>query len=302
MQSKDTSEKLLTNVNEVFADIFNALCCDGKKVIDETKLSNAQTTNAYIYKKETRNIDSDVSKLYNEANLTIAMLNIENQSHPDKDMPLRIFGYEGAKYNSQIISRKKERYPIITLVLNFDTEKRWNTPLKLKECLNNKLPKELDSYINDFKINVIDVAFMSKEKIDKLNSDFKVIADYFYQLKNIGDYKYPSKTELKYPTYTMYTMAAITNDMRFNTAYNEFEEENKGEVITMESYLDRIIAKGKAVGMIEGETKGKFDTLTDNIKALISKNFTFDQSCDLLDVDEETRNRLIDTGEFIQNN
>ena len=76
----------------------------------------------------------------------------------------------------------------------------------------------------------------------------------------------------------------------------------------MDTYLPYIRAKaegkeegmieGKAVGMIEGETKGKFNALTDNIKALISKNFTFEQSCDLLDVDEETRNRLLDTGEF----
>ena len=62
------------------------------------------------------------------------------------------------------------------------------------------------------------------------------------------------------------------------------------------------IAAGRAEGMAKGRAEGKNEgillTLTKNVKALISNNLTFDQSCNMLNIDEETREKLLDTGEF----
>ena len=138
MAEKDITEKLLTDIDEVFADIYNNLCFNGENIIKPDDLSNASVTSAFISNDVTRGLISDVSKIYKNSNLTLALLNIENQSTEDSDMPFRIIGYEGAKYSSQLISGSDARYAVATLVLNFNTKKRWSTPKSIKESLKNK--------------------------------------------------------------------------------------------------------------------------------------------------------------------
>ena len=250
MAEKDITEKLLTDIDEVFADIYNSLCFNGENIIKPDDLSNASVTTAFISNDVTRGLISDVSKIYKNSNLTLALLNIENQSTEDSDMPFRIIGYEGAKYNSQLISGSNARYAVATLVLNFNTKKRWSTPKSIKESLKNKYPIELDEYINDYKVNVIDVAFMDKEDIEKLNSDFKAVAKYYYlKRNNIEDFEELGDCNLKYPVQTFATMKALTGDSRFETAYNDYVETHKDDKgVTMEKILDDLINKGKSEG------------------------------------------------------
>ena len=250
MAEKDITEKLLTDIDEVFADIYNSLCFNGENIIKPDDLSSASVTTAFISNDVTRGLISDVSKIYKNSNLTLALLNIENQSTEDSDMPFRIIGYEGAKYNSQLISGSDERYGVATLVLNFNTKKRWSTPKSIKESLKNKYPIELDEYINDYKINVIDVAFMDKEDIEKLNSDFKAVAKYYYlKRNNIENLEELGDCNLKYPVQTFATMKALTGDSRFETAYNDYVETHKDDKgVTMEKILDDLINKGKSEG------------------------------------------------------
>ena len=230
MAEKDITEKLLTDIDEVFADIYNNLCFNGENIIKPDDLSSASVTTAFISNDVTRGLISDVSKIYKNSNLTLALLNIENQSTEDSDMPFRIIGYEGAKYNSQLISGSDARYVVATLVLNFNTKKRWSTPKSIKESLKNKYPIELDEYINDYRINVIDVAFLEKEDIKKLNSDFKAVAKYYYlKRNNIEDFEELGDCNLKYPVQTFATMKALTGDSRFETAYNDYVETHKDD-------------------------------------------------------------------------
>ena len=273
MAEKDITEKLLTDIDEVFADIYNSLCFNGENIIKPDDLSSASVTSAFISNDVTRGLISDVSKIYKNSNLTLALLNIENQSTEDSDMPFRIIGYEGAKYNSQLISGSDERYAVATLVLNFNTKKRWSTPKSIKESLKNKYPIELDEYINDYKVNVIDVAFMDKEDIEKLNSDFKAVAKYYYlKRNNIEDFEELGDCNLKYPVQTFATMKALTGDSRFETAYNDYEETHKDDKeVTMEKILDDLINKGRT----EGEAKGK--ELQARETAINLKNMNMDE-------------------------
>ena len=273
MAEKDITEKLLTDIDEVFADIYNNLCFKEENIIKPDDLSSASVTTAFISNDVTRGLISDVSKIYKNSNLTLALLNIENQSTEDSDMPFRIIGYEGAKYNSQLISGSNARYAVATLVLNFNTKKRWSTPKSIKESLKNKYPIELDEYINDYKVNVIDVAFMDKEDIEKLNSDFKAVAKYYYlKRNNIEDFEELGDCNLKYPVQTFATMKALTGDSRFETAYNDYEETHKDDKeVTMEKILDDLINKGRT----EGEAKGK--ELQARETAINLKNMNMDE-------------------------
>lgn len=147
---------------------------------------------------------------------------------------------------------------------------------------------------------------MDKEEIDKFSSDFKVLADYFYQIRKNKVYEVPSDTNyLKYPAQLVQTLSAITGDSDFKNAYNEYVEKNKeGGPIKMTRIMDTYLPyiKAKAEGREEGKTigieEGMVKSLTKNLKTLMSKNYTFDESCDLLDIDDKTKEKLLNTGEF----
>lgn len=64
----------------------------------------------------------------------LACVGLENQTEADPDMTLRVMGYDGAEYRAQLLADNsvKNRYPVVTLVLYFGYEKRWNKPRRLK--------------------------------------------------------------------------------------------------------------------------------------------------------------------------
>lgn len=80
----------------------------------------------------------------------LAMFGLENQTNMDRDMPMRIFSYDGSSYKSQLMKAANDgqddaRYPIITLVLYFG-EKHWGEQgVSLKGMFGG--PDELQKYI-----------------------------------------------------------------------------------------------------------------------------------------------------------
>ena len=114
LKEKDRTEKLFIVENEVFCDIFNTICFGGRKVIKEEEIVDVPIAGAFKYEGKVRGIDSDVSKYYRNANLNLALLTIENQSTIDSRMPLRIIGYEGARYNVQYLNKAKYIYTLLS--------------------------------------------------------------------------------------------------------------------------------------------------------------------------------------------
>ena len=97
---------------------------------------------------------------------------------PNGSNELRVIGYDGAGYRAQLLAdndgkggnSSKVRYPIVTLVLYFGME-RWNRHRRLLECF--KVPEELKPYINDYKVNVFEIAWLEPETVRKFRSDFR---------------------------------------------------------------------------------------------------------------------------------
>ena len=44
---------------------------------------------------------------------------------------------------------------------------------RLKQCLD--IPPELEQYVNDYKVNVFSVAYLSPEKVRQFKSDFRIV-------------------------------------------------------------------------------------------------------------------------------
>ena len=61
--------------------------------------------------------ERDVSKFWKNGEIRISILGFENQTNPDKDMPLRVISYDGASYKQQLLDKKQNS--VILLQLSF---------------------------------------------------------------------------------------------------------------------------------------------------------------------------------------
>ncbi len=249
MGRKDIGEKILESYNDVFADIVNVLLFHGEKKLAETELEEQGPRDAYKADGKLREMERDVIKRWKRGELRIASIGMENQSTPDSAMPLRVLAYDGAEYRAQLLkgNSQKSLYPIVTIVLYFGYEREWKQKLTLKDCLT--IPEELEPYVNDYRMNLFQIAFLEQEQVDLFQSDFKVVADYFVQMRKTHDYV-PTAQELNHVQETLQLLSIMTNDHRFEEVYNEDKASKEGGARNMCEVLDRIENRGLEKGMM----------------------------------------------------
>ena len=234
MAEKDISQKILEDKPDVFADIVNGLCFNGKDVIKPDELQDINSLTAYDDKKKYRYTQRDITKLWKKGIFNIACLGIENQISKDNTMPLRVIAYDGTQYKNQANDKVSNYYPVITLVLYFGKTK-WKKPLSLFDLFD--VPLELKPFTNDYKMNLFDISHMSTKEVSVFKSDFWHIADYFSQINETNSY-IPSKTRLTHPEETFKLMSFLTGneDLQLlpceeeggpNTMYDAFKEAKK---------------------------------------------------------------------------
>lgn len=252
MADKDKIEKVLENYNDVFADIYNTLLFQ-EPFLKEENLDFGATES--IYKAETGQWAKqcrDVLKTYRNNQLCIFSLGMENQSFIDKNMPIRIMGYDYTAYRA-LIANAKPLAPVITIVLNF-TETRWNQPKNLLGLMDN-VPEKLKPFIQDYEIKVFDIAFLDDETIESFTSDFKAIAR-FFKKKRLGELDAVSdhETALKHVEAVLDLLQVFTHDNRYKEAYENGlrEKVEKGDEVYMCTVIDMYEQRGLEKGIEEG--------------------------------------------------
>ena len=249
MAEKDITEKNLEALNDVFADIVNVLLFKGEQVINEKDLEADTTKSMFKADGKIHEQERDVSKFWKNGEIRISILGIENQTAQDSDMPLRVISYDGASYKQQLLDKnQKKRYPVATLVLYFGTEEKWSKAKHLYDCF--EVPEKLKPFVNDYKINVFNIAFLSPKTIAMFKSDFKIIVEYFRAKRLNQKYK-GSKEKLKHANETLKMFSALTGDDSFEKVYNEANFMKGG--ITMCNVVERIRNDGRTEGILEGK-------------------------------------------------
>ena len=251
MAEKDITEKNLEALNDVFADIVNVLLFKGEQVINEKDLEADTTKSMFKADGKIHEQERDVSKFWKNGEIRISILGIENQTAQDSDMPLRVISYDGASYKQQLLDKnQKKRYPVATLVLYFGTEEKWSKAKNLYDCF--QIPEKLKPFVNDYKINVFNIAFLSPKTISMFKSDFKIIAEYFRAKRLNQKYK-GSQEKLKHANETLKMFSALTGDNSFEKVYNEGNSKKGG--ITMCDVVKRIRDDGRIEGRTEEQER-----------------------------------------------
>ena len=247
MPNKD----LLEDYSDVFSDILNVLLFNGRIVIHPDELENFLPQSQY--KAETGILheeERDVGKFWKHSHINLASIGLENQNKIYKYMPLRTIGYDGANYREQLLKKGiKRAYPVISIVLNFSM-KRWTSNLTLHECLD--IPEELKPFVNDYKLHVFDIAFLTNEQVEMFQSDFKIVARYFVNRRKKQRFSFPSRIP-DHVDEVLKLLSALTGDQRFTSGWviqpegNSKQKEDKG---MGEKWIDEIENRGVIKGQI----------------------------------------------------
>ena len=266
MGEKDISEKLLADYEDVFADIVNVLLFHGERRVHPASLRATKTVSHYkaddarLHEQE-----RDILKAWIDGRIQIALLGLEHQTAPEKQMAVRIIGYEGANYRSQL--DQDSITPVISLILYFGTEQHWKQPRNLKALMN--IPDGLEPYVNDYHIHVFEIAWLPDEQINQFQSDFRVVARYFSEKRKNKDYVPHDKTVLKHVDAVLKLFAVMSGDHRYETILADPEQ--KGTVKTMDDALTKVInreiarrrsewlSEGRIEGRSEGRSEGRIE-------------------------------------------
>ena len=259
MGEKDSAEKLLENCKDVYADIINGFLYQGKaevcqeELIDSVRRSQYKADSNVLHEQE-----RDGLKYWERNNVRFAVFGIENQTQIDKYMPMRIIGYDGAEYRNMLKDRSKKKkacimpVPVITLVLYFGKD-HWDKRKTLKELM--ELPKELESYFNDYRINVFEVAWLTDDEIARFTSDFRIIADFFVQNRKNEEIRL-GKEKIEHVDEVLKFLEVMSKDDRFGKISEEIRKTGRRPEYMCEM-LDMIEKRGERRGEKRGERRGE---------------------------------------------
>lgn len=294
MGEKDILEKKLLMFNDVFADFVNGIVFDGRQVVEESELVDLSSWSHYkTDDSKHRYQDRDVVKLWKKKNVVISLIGIENQDVPDKDMVFRVLSYDGASYKTQLVKKDKEKrkklknknnteisenkvdsedkadiFPVITFVIYYG-EEEWKYQTTLKKRL--EISGELEEFVSDYKINLIDLKKLTEDDINKFKKDFKLLAEYMVKGSNHN----AGSIELNHPEEVSELLLRLTGEELPIPEYND--EGGK----TMEKFFEpmfaRMLVKAEERGEAEGENRivklisllisdGKDDTVKEVLK------------------------------------
>lgn len=142
------------------------------------------------------------------------------------------------------------------MVLYFGT-KPWSAGKSLYEVL--EIPEDLKRYVNDYTINLVEVAFLEQEQINLLQSDFKILADFLVQKRKKTQY-IPCEDDITHVDELLKTLKILTGDknyLKILKKLNKNRKKSKKGRISMCEIYDQIFQKGVQHGKEIAEKERK---------------------------------------------
>lgn len=286
MSKKDTVTKTFMRENTVFADAFNYLIFNGKKVIQPERLQELDTTElVQLIAKGKNNKNESVQKyrdilkaavIIEDENADYLLLGIENQTEIHYAMPVRNMIYDALQYGNQVaaiaaqnVKEKKaptraeflsgfykadKLRPVITLVLHFGADP-WDGATSLHEMMYFPL-EEMRTFIQDYKIHLIDPAALEPDELEKFSTSLREV---------LGCIKY-SKDKEKLSSFIRNNtrMMLEINAARVIQAITNITLDLSEEVeeVDMCKAIDDMMQDSREEGKAEGRTEGILFALT----------------------------------------
>ena len=286
MGTADIVTKEYMRENTVFADAFNYLIYNGKKVIDPANLKEIDPTEIALpfddEAKAGKEKDGEDKKKFavikQDERTSYVLLGIENQTDVHYAMPVRNAIYDALQYGRQVADiaaghrRNKNDFsgknngeylsgflkedhirPVITLVIHFGAEE-WDGPLSLHEMMSTR-DMELLSFVENYRIHLIDPAKLTEEQLNKFSTSMREVIGYIKYSKNKDKLLEFLRTDAHR---SIEMNAARVIKTITNTPIEVSEEEGEIEMCkAIEDLIAESEARGRAEGEVRGEARGR---------------------------------------------
>ena len=130
-------------------------------------------------------------------------------------------------------------------------DRNWKYSNSLLDLL--EVDDNLKPYVSDYKINVFEIAFLDREKIDLFKSDFRMLADYLYQMRTTNSYK-GDESNIKHVDEILMLMSAMSG---FKNVENIIKVAHERKVSNMKGFFELAEEKGIEKGIELGRTEGR---------------------------------------------
>lgn len=230
-------------------------------------------------------------------------------------MPIRTMMYDAVGYQNQLPQpgkrtienteplqhkSRKKFYAVISLVLYLGYEERWCKPRSLRELVNRTIPTELDALVQDYKIHLYEIAWMTPEEVNRrFHSDFRILANYLVQKRQNQDY-IPDTQTMRHAREVLHLLSLIERDHRYEDVYNDLvRDDPSGEegAWNMCDVLDKAINKGHTAGLAEGHAAGLAEGVQkerrENARGMRAIGMTLDQIAAVLRTDVPSVTKML---------
>ncbi len=133
-----------------------------------------------------------------------------------------VYKAEDGVYREQRRQVDEKRFPllpVITLVLNM-SDRRWNGCKSLADI--TKIPAEFEPFFQDYKVMVVDVAFLEDDVIERFQSDFKLVAR-FFKNRRLGVEPWEDEISIRHFSEFMDFLSVFTNDSNYKDVKEDLE-------------------------------------------------------------------------------
>ncbi len=122
------------------------------------------------------------------------------------------------------------------------SDKRWSGCQSLAQITN--IPPEFAPHFQDYKVKVVDVAFLDDAVIERFTSDFKLVAK-FFKSRRLGTKPWDDETQIKHFTEFVDFISVYANDSRYENVKEELENLTKKGEESMCYMAQELLDKGE---------------------------------------------------------
>jgi len=134
-------------------------------------------------------------------------------------------------------------------------DRNWKYSNSLLDLL--EVDENLKPYVSDYRINVFEIAFLDREKIELFKSDFRMLADYLYQMRTTNSYK-GDESNIKHVDEILMLMSAMSG---FKNVENIIKVAHERKVSNMKGFFELAEEKGLERGLELGREEGREEGL-----------------------------------------
>lgn len=290
MGKKDITLKNYLSDARRYADLLNGSIFQGKQVIHAEELEETAT----VQSKSNRHViverTNDIAMKQTRDGSLFAVWLVENQSHIDYGMPIRIMLQDSLTYDRQLKEIKKTNmnkktfatageflskitandrlHPVITLIVYWG-EEHWTGSRSLHDMIDfgtdDALAKELKMLVPEYPLHFLNLS--ETHDYQNFQTELKVLFELYDRRNNKKEfqkYLYNHTTCNRMDTETYQTLSILTGlkELTNNTILEKEDDTNMWKAI------EDLISDGKTEGKLEGRLEALFELVQDGLLSI----------------------------------